>query len=241
MRAIILDSGTGSRMKDLTKDKPKCLVELVDGETILGRQIRILQDNQIDQLVITTGPFEDLLQKYVAKQFPSAKPQYVNKPTGTGTNYIYSLYLARGIISSGVDNVILMHGDLVFDEQVLPRLIDYDYPNGVLVSRNIVPPEKDFKCRVKDEVVTEIRVDISGQDCHFLAPLYKLSQESLGLWLDEIARFVERGETKVYAENAFNGISRQVKLKPVYCDGLFCMEIDDPDDLKLARKYLSTG
>lgn len=239
MRAIILNSGIGSRMGNLTTDKPKCLVELV-GETILGRQIRTLQNNQIDHLVITTGPFEGLLREHVATKFPNVVTQYVNKPIGTGTNYIYSLYLARDIIASGKDNVILMHGDLVFDEDVIPKLIDYDHPNGVIINRDIPPPQKDFKGRVIDEVVTEIRVDISGQDCHFLAPLYKLSQKSLELWLGEITKFVERGETKVYAENAFNKISRQIGLKPIYFDG-FCMEIDDYNDLRVAREYLSTN
>jgi hypothetical protein len=42
MRAIILAAGRGSRMKALTSDKPKCLVEL-RGRSLLERQLEALR------------------------------------------------------------------------------------------------------------------------------------------------------------------------------------------------------
>ena len=42
MKALIYNSGTGSRMGKLTEDKPKCLLPLPGGETILSRQLRLL-------------------------------------------------------------------------------------------------------------------------------------------------------------------------------------------------------
>ena len=43
MKALILNSGMGTRMGDLTENGPKCLVELEDGTTILDRQLSILK------------------------------------------------------------------------------------------------------------------------------------------------------------------------------------------------------
>ena len=42
MKAIILAAGRGSRMENLTEEKPKCLVEL-KGQTLLDMQINALQ------------------------------------------------------------------------------------------------------------------------------------------------------------------------------------------------------
>ena len=39
MKALILNSGKGSRMGNLTKDHPKCMTELASMETILSRQL----------------------------------------------------------------------------------------------------------------------------------------------------------------------------------------------------------
>jgi len=53
MKALILNSGRGSRMGILTADKPKALVEVL-GETIIGRQISILSVLGIREYIITT-------------------------------------------------------------------------------------------------------------------------------------------------------------------------------------------
>ncbi len=59
MKAVIFNSGLGSRMGELTKDKPKCMLELYNGETIFQRQIRILSECGIKDFVITTGPYKE--------------------------------------------------------------------------------------------------------------------------------------------------------------------------------------
>ena len=44
MKALILNSGMGTRMAPLTDRQPKCLTELSPGETILSRQLRQLAE-----------------------------------------------------------------------------------------------------------------------------------------------------------------------------------------------------
>ena len=59
MKALIFNSGLGSRLGDLTKDKPKALVKLSNGETVFERQIRLLSACGVKDFVVTTGPFAD--------------------------------------------------------------------------------------------------------------------------------------------------------------------------------------
>ena len=59
MKAIIFNSGLGSRMKGLTEHNPKCMVKLYNGETIFERQIRILRDCGIKDIIVTTGPYPE--------------------------------------------------------------------------------------------------------------------------------------------------------------------------------------
>ena len=44
MKALILNSGTGSRMGDLTRTHPKCMTEIGGGETILSRQLTLIRE-----------------------------------------------------------------------------------------------------------------------------------------------------------------------------------------------------
>ena len=56
--------------------------------------------------------------------------------------------------------------------------------------------------------------------------------------MDEIERFINKGETTIYAENAFNRISKQLIINPIYFEDELCMEIDTIEDLTLAQTLL---
>ena len=64
MKALILNSGTGSRMGILTSNHPKCMTEISNKETILSRQLKQLLEVGINEVVITTGPFDGVLVNY---------------------------------------------------------------------------------------------------------------------------------------------------------------------------------
>ena len=55
MKALILNSGLGSRMGVLTSEHPKCMTEVSSHETILSRQLRLIAEAGITEVVITTG------------------------------------------------------------------------------------------------------------------------------------------------------------------------------------------
>ena len=55
MKAIIFNSGSGKRMGNITNGQPKCLLKLYSGETIFERQLRILSECGINEIIVTTG------------------------------------------------------------------------------------------------------------------------------------------------------------------------------------------
>ncbi len=235
--AIILNSGTGSRLGNLTSNLPKCLVKIADNETILSRQLFSLKRMEINNIIITTGPFENKIKRYIKSKFSSLNISYVNNPLFRETNYIYSLLLAGESVN---ESVILLHGDLVFETAVLKKLIDSPYSDAVLVNPHIVPPKKDFKVKTCCDLAKNISVDLAGDNCVFLIPFYKLTKEFLYTWIQEIKIFREKGELLVYAENALNNLLHDLSLHLVELSNEFCMEVDDLEDLEVARKHLST-
>ncbi len=237
MKALLLNSGVGSRMGALTADRPKCLVEISDGVTILGRQLSMLESRGIGEIVITTGPYADLVKNHVRSLYPALEVTFVQNPKFETTNYIYSMHLARSLLH---DDILLLHGDIVTEQPVLAMLLSGKEENAVIVSKPAVLPEKDFKARIVDGCVTEIDVSLAGSDLAFLLPFYRFSEKAMSVWLSEIARFVERGTTGVYAEEAFNRISTDIRLAPIrISESDLCMEVDNADDLGLARKLVS--
>ena len=64
MKALILNSGMGTRMGVLTSEHPKCMTEISTKETILSRQLKLLAEAGINEVVITTGYFDKVLIGY---------------------------------------------------------------------------------------------------------------------------------------------------------------------------------
>ena len=58
MRAIILAAGRGSRLKQLTNEKPKCMVSL-HGKPLISHQAETLREGGVDEIAIVTGYLQD--------------------------------------------------------------------------------------------------------------------------------------------------------------------------------------
>lgn len=97
MKALILNSGLGSRMGVLTSEHPKCMTEISVQETILSRQLKQIADAGIVNVVITTGYYDDVLVSYCNSLDLPLTFTFVKNPIYDKTNYIYSIYCARNI------------------------------------------------------------------------------------------------------------------------------------------------
>ncbi len=232
MKALILNSGIGKRLEPFTDENPKCFAE-VNGKNLLQRQLEQLSYFGIKDIIITTGHFEGKIRTFVENNFTGLNVTYIRNPKYDSTNYIYSMWLTKHLID---DDILLLHGDMIFDKKFLRDILFSTSDNCVLVNNAMEPPQKDFKAEVINNRVKKIGVKVFGKNAFFLAPIYKFSKEGFNILLQEIDKFVNAGNVNVYAEDAFNNISDSLKLSPVYYGSELCMEIDDKEDLMIARK-----
>ncbi|MBM3311120.1 MAG: CTP--phosphocholine cytidylyltransferase, partial [Candidatus Aminicenantes bacterium] len=107
MNAIIMAAGTGTRLRPLTDDRPKGMVE-VNGRPIVERQIRHFLDIGVDEIVIVTG--------HKAERFAPLAKTYgrltlLPNPLYETHNNIYSMYLAREYLGASYvsEADVLMH------------------------------------------------------------------------------------------------------------------------------------
>lgn len=231
MKALIFNSGLGSRLGELTRDKPKSMIRLGNGETIFERQLRILHSCGVNDFIVTSGPFPEQLRGATARfEEIGCSFVFVENSVYAETNYIYSMYLARDYLYD--DDILLLHGDLVFDAHFAQMVIDAEYPSLCSVNASIPLPAKDFKGRIVDGRLREVSVDIFDDDCVALQPLYKMSPDGIKIWLDAVERFVDDGEVGVYAENAANTVFSEMDVVPFSYEGHLVEEIDTPEDLE---------
>jgi len=217
----------------LTSEHPKCMTEIGPSETILSRQLKMILEAGIKEVVITTGYYDSVLVQYCSSLELPIHFTFVKNPVYDKTNYIYSIYCAREYLN---DDIILMHGDLVFENEVMDCLMAFD-GSCMTVSSTLPLPDKDFKAQVKDGFVMKVGVDIFN-DAMEAQALYKLKQNDWKTWQDKIAEFCESGNTGVYAENALNELNGAANIHALDVRNLLCAEIDNPDDLAVVSARL---
>ena len=227
MKALILNSGLGRRMGAMTREHPKCMTEISPRETILSRQLRLLKEADIDEVVMTTGYAGKLLEEYCRGLETGLRITFVHNPLYERTNYIYSIFLAADALRD--TDLILMHGDLVFEPSVLEDLLAC--PDSCMKVSSVLPlPEKDFKAVVRDGFVRKVGVSFFD-DAMEAQALYRLKREDWARWLSEIEAFCRRGETNVYAEEALNRLDGACRIRALDVGSRLCAEIDTPEDL----------
>ena len=233
MKALILNSGLGHRMGVLTSEHPKCMTEVSGSETILSRQLKLLAKSGIKEVVMTTGYYDDVLVNYCRSLNLPLNYTFVNNPLYAETNYIYSIYLAREHLD---DDIVLMHGDLVFEISVLEDMLAC--PDSCMkVSSTLPLPDKDFKAVVKDGQVKAVGVEFFSSAMEAQA-LYKLNKAEWQTWMAKISEFCESDNRKCYAEAALNQITDVLPLKAFDVRDRLCAEIDTPEDLAIVSAKL---
>lgn len=234
MKALILNSGMGSRMGVLTSEHPKCMTEISKKETILSRQLTQIAAAGISEVVMTTGLFDQVLVDYCRSLELPLHYTFVKNPIYRDTNYIYSIYCAREYLD---DDLIMMHGDLVFENSVFDAVVASD-ESCMTVSSTLPLPEKDFKAVIKDGRISKVGIEFFT-DAMTAQPLYKLLRKDWKVWLDRIVAFCESDRVKCYAENALNEVSDCCDIRMLDVKNQLCSEIDNPEDLAVVTAHLA--
>lgn len=112
MKAIILAAGRGSRMKSLTEERPKCLVE-VRGKPLLEHQFMALHAAGIEEIAIVTGYKREMLARRGTFEF--------HNPRWAETNMVTSLSFAEDWLLAGP--CIVSYSDIFYGEEAVRSLM----------------------------------------------------------------------------------------------------------------------
>ncbi|MBD5557549.1 MAG: aminotransferase class I/II-fold pyridoxal phosphate-dependent enzyme [Desulfovibrio sp.] len=121
MQGMILAAGMGKRLKWLTRDNTKCMVN-VNGVTLIDRMLHQLDACGLSRIVIVVGYEGQKLIDYIATLGIKTPITYVENPIYDRTNNIYSLALAKDWLLK--EDTLLLESDLIFEDSVLAALLD---------------------------------------------------------------------------------------------------------------------
>ena len=247
MRAIILAAGSGLRLGQHTKDIPKALLDL-NGKSILERQISLLRQHGINEIFVVTG--------YQREKHTLKDIEYIFNPRYAETEQLASMMVARTKIS---DDVLIIFGDIVFDEQILQQILVSNDDIGIAIDldweksyneRPDNPKSLADKVLIYQKKIQQISAKITSlsmknqQIGEFLGVI-KLSRRGSKIMVQKYQE-LERSHTgKFHVASSLEKaklvdilqelIDSKIEIYPIPITGKWC-EIDTPKDLERARK-----
>lgn len=134
--ACVLAAGLGSRLKTLTRQDTKCMVE-VGGTRLIAHLLQAIARADFDEAVIVVGHGGDNLIQYIASLTPQhSQIRFVENKDFATTNNIYSLHLAlEASKNSDYSEIAVFESDVYVEPSTAHAyLTDPQAANSALVS-----------------------------------------------------------------------------------------------------------
>lgn len=244
MQAIILAAGMGKRLKELTQNNTKCMVQ-VNGVSLIDRLLHQLDGRKLSRVVIVVGYEGQKLMDYIGTLDIQTPIVYVNNPIYDKTNNIYSLALAKDWLCQ--EDTLLFESDLIFEDEVIDLLVNDQRDTLALVDRyeswmdgtcvklseddSIVEfvPGKRFKFEERDEYYKTVNIYKFSR--HF-------SQTHYVPFLEAYSSALGNNE---YYEQVLRVIAMldDPGIKAKRLNGQMWYEIDDVQDLDIASSMFA--
>lgn len=244
---VHLAAGQGSRLRPLTDDRPKPLVKL-NGETLLERNVKTLENAGISDHIVVTG--------YEADQIRDLELDTVHNEVYDETEMIYSLFCATDEFpDSNGEDLIISYGDIIYEQSVVEKLLNCDAPLCVVVDtewRTLW--ETRFEDPLSDAETLDIDDDghiteIGGNPKHYndidgqYIGLVKVRNDCIGK-LISAHREIENKQSDDFVSMDTTSFLQQLidegwRLRAIPVDGGW-LEIDTLSDLRQYRELLDT-
>ena len=236
MKAIILAAGMASRLRPLTLTTPKSLLKVGD-RSLLQRSMDALIANGVREFCIVTGYLHEMIEDFVKEQYAdSIKVTFVYNKVYETTNNIYSLWLARPFAEG--EEVLLLDSDLLYDPQIVTRVLAADAPNVLTLIRHELGEEEmkvvtDAQGSIREISKTCNPADAAGESLG----IEKMGREYTRALYHELEPMMNREHLEnVFYERAFERLIPQGHTYQVLdVTELFSCELDTIEDFENAK------
>ena len=250
MRALMLAAGMGKRLGKYTAGNTKCMLKIGD-KTLIERACEALYNAGVKDFTIVVGYKKDNLKKYIEESdneiIKKMNISFIDNDVYDKTNNIYSLYLAKEELLK--DDTILLESDLIYDYDLIKRIVDSNENNIVSVAKYSQWMDGTVIKIDEDENITEFieKKDFNYDDIdkyYKTVNIYKFSKD---FSTKEFVPFLD-AYIKAYGKNEYYELVLKIiahlsrsQLKALDVSDIKWYEIDDAQDYDITNCIFSNG
>ena len=248
MNAIIIAGGKSTRIRPLSNEIPKTMIE-VYGKSVLERQIEVFQSCGISDITAVTG--------YHSEKINLPNINCIKNEEYKTTNVNEGLFCAKAKLN---DSVIITYGDIIFEYEVLEQILNFKGDIGVVIDLDW---EKQYTGKfgrpiseadnviMNKKQILKISKNLTKKDDLILAEsigIFKLSKSGAKILLDRYNHLKKSHKGRFHSASSFKDaffmdmiqdlIDTNVIIEPIPINGRWC-EIDTQLDLERAKEIFS--
>lgn len=235
MQAIIMAAGKGSRLGNLTDDKPKAFLE-IEGVKLIEYNIALLHANQIRDIIIVTGYYNEKYEELAAS---IDGVTCVYNPFYEMMNVLGSFFMAQEYLKE--DDTIYMHADTLCAPEIFHDMIVATGDMVLPVDYKICD-EEAMKVLTCDGKIKEISKEISCKlgEGEFIG-IAKISGKLIPALKAATKKLMKEKQFSSYFEGAIQELANQNKydLNTIPTKGRFWGEVDFLEDFERVAKEIS--
>jgi choline kinase len=206
MKVVMLAAGIGARLGFAVTKQPAKILLRFGGKSLLHHHIETLQRQGIDELVLGVGYHHQDIEREIA--FLGAQ-DFVR--TVFNENYeegnIITLWTLRNELDCG-EAVLLMDADVLYDENLIMRLIHSRHQNCFLLDRDFDPGDEPVKLCVRNGKIIEFRKWLSAEFdfCGESVGFFKLSAAIAKKLIIQTELYIRQGRRQEPYEEAIRDV-----------------------------------
>lgn len=236
MQVVILAAGLGTRLKHLTEDVPKPMLE-INNKPLIGYTLEILfKIKEISEVIIVTGYRHEIIEEYIKSAFRDdiLKVRFVhNKEFNKGS--IITIKKAKDFIN---DTFLITNADHIFPLILLSKIIKEkeDVTIGCDCDRNLT--NDDMKVYFENNVLIEMSKKLDKYDSGYIG-LTVVDKSLISKYFDCADVTLKKNGELAVVENVLLELSdKGVNIHKCDLSNFGWFEIDTPEDYEIAKKGL---
>ena len=235
MRAIILSAGRGSRLLPLTAARPKCLLEVAPGLSVLRHQIGALGRAGVDDVTVITGFLPQTVEEDLAR-VDAVTVRTLFNPFYQIADNLASCWMARGRMNG---DFLLINGDTLFGDALLERVLAAP-PAAVSVTIDKKPAydEDDMKVTLRGTQLVGIGKTLSHAetDAESIGML-RFMGDGPGVFTGQLEAMMRTPEgVRSWFLKAIDGLAKSgITVETCSIEGHAWSELDTPEDYETVR------
>lgn len=240
MQAVILAAGLGKRLRPLTEQLPKGLIE-IEGKSLLEYTLNTLKDNGIKKVTVVVGFLSQQIQRKIGQDYAGLDIEYILNNRYLETGSMYSLSQIKDRIRD--EDIILLESDLLYEPKAIEAILNTNFRDCLLVANLSNSSDEVYICADTNYRITELGKNISLENKRKaigeLVGISKLSWAFLDKLFSKAEDDYKNNRLDYHYEECIFAVNKLGN--PVYAlliPDLLWVEIDKENDLKKAREEI---